>query len=155
RLPGLQALHLIRVRVADPEHVVERLPARAPVGEPGVRAARPEIDARLLDARVPAVLRVVAAERAEAHVVFRQREEEARVLDLVRHRGRRGAVARADPLLDLRLELHRLGLRGTGGAETERGDLAVDRELLEEERELPALVDLDGVLEVCPWGPAC
>src|SRR5688572_18269770 len=51
------------------------------------------------------------------------------------------------PALDLRLELDRLGLRRTRRAQKERGDLAIDRILLEEEGELAALVDLDRVLE--------
>ena len=57
----LERLHLIRVRIAHPERVRERLAFRAPVVEPRARAARPEIDARFLDARLPAIARVVGA----------------------------------------------------------------------------------------------
>ena len=59
-----------------------------------------------------------------------------------------GAVADLQPALDLRLELDGLGLGGAGRAEEQRGDLAIERVLLEEERELAALVDLDRVLEL-------
>jgi hypothetical protein len=58
-----------------------------------------------------------------------------------------GAVADLDPALDLGLELHGLGLGGARRAQHKGCDLAVQGVLLEQERELAALVDLDGMLE--------
>jgi len=111
--------------------------------------ARPEVDARLLYARVPAVLRVVGAERAEAHVELGQREEEAGMIDLLGILRRRRAVTDLEPALDLRLELDGLRLGRPRRAEEQRGDLAIERVLLEEERELAALVDLDPRSRAC------
>src|SRR5262249_50672928 len=123
-------------------------PAAAPVRDPRARALGPEVDARLLDARVPPVAAVVAPKRAEAHVELRERHEQARVLELVGLLRRRRAVPDAEPRLDLRLELDRLGLGRARRTQDERGDLPVEGELLEQERELAALVDLDGVVEL-------
>src|SRR5690606_38562185 len=86
-------------------------------------------------------------EGAEAHVELRERDEQARLIDLLRILRRRRAVARLEPALHLGLELDRLGLGRAGRAEEQDRDLAIDRVLLEEERELAALVDLDGVVE--------
>src|SRR5688572_13446029 len=53
-IAGLERLHLIRVRVSDPEEVGEGAPFATPVEEPRAVTSRPKIDACLFDARVPA-----------------------------------------------------------------------------------------------------